>query len=891
MTATAQAGSGTTLRSDPDAIREFWRALVQPGDVHEVRIIESRKGPLRFFGTVSGYHDDEDAFVAAVEPITGQDAETVFITLNPVNPDLLSRATNRLQIKAKTTTADTDVTRRRMLLLDVDPQRPAGISATDEERDAALARRDAIRAWLSEQCGWPEPRAITMSGNGGALLYMIDLPNEDAAAQLVSRVLSGIAERFDDEAVKLDTSVANAARITKIAGTIAAKGDHSERRPWRRATAAYRGGAGAVSRDQLEGVAVPAKRDRGFTLGRATNGGERHWTVDELLRLNNLEATKKERAYGTVYALDRCLTSDDHTDGAAFLEFDNGALAYVCHHNRCQDKGWYHLRDHELITIPGSDAGARMSDSATSNGHKGYGASGSSGSATSSGSAPTWPPRQPLPALMPDVPPLPARMLPAALRPWLVDIAARARLPLEMPTIPAVAGLGAVVGRQVGIRPARFDDYLVVPNLWSAIVARSGMMKTYAVDEPLKPLGQLAAAARERYAAGLDALSAKQDRLQAELDALKDALKQAVKAGNDTGAVEAALAAKRGELRQSAVTERRYLTHDATVEKLGELLNRNPRGLLLVRDELAGWLRTLDKPGREGDREFYLEAWNGTGSYTVDRIGRGTLHIGSLTLSIVGGIQPGKLKRYITDALSDGAGADGLLQRLQLLVWPDGLGAWQQPAHWPDKTARERAYAVYQALDTLDPAAIGATVDDGPIPYLRFAPAAQEVYDTWRDDLERRLRSDELAAFPAFESHIAKYRSLMPSLALLFHLVTAVDTHMTGPVSEDATRLAAAWCEYLELHARKVYHAELAGDVAAAHMLAAKIAAGLVVDKQPVRDIYLANWRGLDTADQVYAALAFLATHSWVRVETITTGGRPSKIVRLHPDLRGEANA
>src|SRR5438067_2294124 len=76
--------------------------------------------------------------------------------------------------------------------------------------------------------------------------------------------------------------------------------------------------------------------------------------------------------------------------------------------------------------------------------------------------------------------------------------------------------------------------------------------------------------------------------------------------------------------------ERRYWTQDSTVEKLGIRLQDNPRGLLIVRDELSGWLHGLEKQGREGDRQFYLEAWNGTGSFTVDRIERGTLHIPAL---------------------------------------------------------------------------------------------------------------------------------------------------------------------------------------------------------------------------------------------------------------------
>ena len=106
----------------------------------------------------------------------------------------------------------------------------------------------------------------------------------------------------------------------------------------------------------------------------------------------------------------------------------------------------------------------------------------------------------------------------------------------------------------------------------------------------------------------------------------------------EVATLEEELAVKYRELEETKVTE---MTQDATVEKLGELLQENPRGMLVSRDELAGWLRTMDKPGREGDRDFYLEGWNGSGGYTLDRIGRGTVHIPAVTLSICGGIQPG----------------------------------------------------------------------------------------------------------------------------------------------------------------------------------------------------------------------------------------------------------
>ena len=122
---------------------------------------------------------------------------------------------------------------------------------------------------------------------------------------------------------------------------------------------------------------------------------------------------------------------------------------------------------------------------------------------------------------------------------------------------------------------------------------------------------------------------------------------------------------------QAAPQRKRYITNDPTVEKLGEILAANPRGVMLFRDELTGWLRSLDKDGREPDRSFYLEAWEGNGRFTYDRIGRGTIDITACCVSILGGIQPGLISDYIATAVRGGAGDDGLVQRFQLLVWPD----------------------------------------------------------------------------------------------------------------------------------------------------------------------------------------------------------------------------
>src|SRR5690606_1756185 len=186
------------------------------------------------------------------------------------------------------------------------------------------------------------------------------------------------------------------------------------------------------------------------------------------------------------------------------------------------------------------------------------------------------------------------------------------------------------------------------------------------------------------------------------------------------------------------------------------------------------------------------------------------------------------------------------------------------------------------------PADVGAQQEAESIPYLRFDAGGQAVWDAWRSELENRLRSDELSSTPAFESHLAKYRSLMPSLALIFHLVdAAAGRGSSGAVGEGSARLAAAWCEFLEAHARKVYAEELMLEAIAAHRLARHIQEGRIRDGDTVREIHRHEWTGLSTPELVDSGLRVLEQVHWVRSERVETGGRPSYIVRLHPDLRG----
>jgi hypothetical protein len=201
------------------------RLLACHNGVIEVRILNTRKG------TISGYFDDLELAARAIARWDG--TATIYATANPVNPALLARAHNRLVEYARVTTSDADILRRRWLLVDLDPVRPAGISATDAEVTAALSRRNELVTFVAN-LDFPDA-VLAMSGNGAHAIWPVDLPNDAETTRLVEQALQALHHRFSDPVVRVDEAVFNAARIWKVYGTVAVKGDATGDRPHRRA--------------------------------------------------------------------------------------------------------------------------------------------------------------------------------------------------------------------------------------------------------------------------------------------------------------------------------------------------------------------------------------------------------------------------------------------------------------------------------------------------------------------------------------------------------------------------------------------------------------------------------------------------------------------------------
>ncbi|WP_321504649.1 hypothetical protein [uncultured Methanoregula sp.] len=322
-------------------LRDAVARLAGPGQVVEVRALTDQY-------THSGYFSDHDALIRAVEPLdTDNSVHGIYVTLNEVNPALLSRRANRIKMrlgKKDSTTSDADILRRRWLPIDIDPLRPSGVSSTDEEHGLALAKADEVARWITG-LGFPDPVRAD-SGNGAHLLYRIDLPNDEAATTLVKACLTTLDTLFSDERVNVDTANFNAARIWKLYGTVSRKGDNTPERPHRRSRILSAPDELSVATiDQLRDLAArlpteqhaqqPAAKDKGFDLG--------HWLSDHSIGVRS----EKPYSGGTLFILDQCPFSSAHKDGAFAIQFGNGAVFAGCKHTSCGSgtQRWQELRE------------------------------------------------------------------------------------------------------------------------------------------------------------------------------------------------------------------------------------------------------------------------------------------------------------------------------------------------------------------------------------------------------------------------------------------------------------------------------------------------------------------------------------------------------------------
>jgi hypothetical protein len=452
--------------------------------------------------------------------------------------------------------------------------------------------------------------------------------------------------------------------------------------------------------------------------------------------------------------------------------------------------------------------------------------------------------------------PFPVDVLPEPVRSFVADAAKAMVCDASYIALPMLSALASAIGNTHRIMLKR--GWTEPAIVWTAIVGESGTTKSPALELALCPIRKRQAEAMKRH----------KEAMREYADAL--AMHE-----RDTNAWKRSKSNTPKPAEPEAPVADRYWTDDATTEALAMLLQQNPRGLLMVRDELAGWFN-FDRyaGGKGGDAAKWLEMYGGR-PMVVDRKTGGTLYVPSAAVSIAGGIQPETLRRALGQEHRD----SGLAARLLLACPP------RKPKRWTeaevDATAEAAVAAVFERLYALTP-----DTDDNGDERPRLATLTDDAKRAWvafyneHAAEQAELSGDLSAAWSKLEAYAARF-------ALVIHRArcAADDPTLRDPARVDAESIAAGvvLVRWFANEARRVYAIMAEGeDNREARKLVEWIERrGGVVTVRDVTHGIRAYRNDPDTAEHALSELVKAGIGRWEGDDHGPKGGRPTRRFRL----------
>ena len=302
----------------------------------EARIIKGKKNPM------VGYFKDVSVMI---EQLRKQDLRgaNIYMVLNEINDACYSKkAKDKFMLNEQSTT-DKEIIGRQWILIDLDPVRPSGVSASNDEIAKAKKKAQEIYTYLLKQ-GFSEP-VIGFSGNGYHLLYKVKLDNTPEHNERVKRFLITLDALFSDGDIKIDTSNFNPSRVCKLYGTLAQKGSNTDERPHRMSALTFVPKViNPVDPSYIDKVneTLPKKPDK---PQRYNNYNGEKFDLVAWMQKHGLHYKPSGYSGGTKYVLDHCPFDESHKgkDAALFVTSD-GAIGFKCFHDSCSDKTWRDVR-------------------------------------------------------------------------------------------------------------------------------------------------------------------------------------------------------------------------------------------------------------------------------------------------------------------------------------------------------------------------------------------------------------------------------------------------------------------------------------------------------------------------------------------------------------------
>lgn len=325
---------------DREQLYTWWRVFQENGaKLCEIRCLEGKK-------SYSGYFHSLDNIIREIEPLSERDNMQMYFVMNNIKEDCYDRQQKeRLVENAKNQTSDNDIEGRSFILLDFDPERPAGIGSTDAQLQAAHGVARKVYDYLLQQ--GLGSIIVCKSGNGVHLLVPIRMANTDENRIIVERFLKTIAMMFDTEQVHCDTKVGNSSRITKLYGTYAKKGANTTEHPWR--LSKFWKIPDKIEPNTIEYIKKISDLfpDEKPQPTRENNYGRTPFDLIDFFGRHGIEYRAVRVSGGTRYILKQCPFDSNHTDPDSMVfQHDNGALAFVCFHNSCSSYTWRDFRLH-----------------------------------------------------------------------------------------------------------------------------------------------------------------------------------------------------------------------------------------------------------------------------------------------------------------------------------------------------------------------------------------------------------------------------------------------------------------------------------------------------------------------------------------------------------------
>ena len=325
---------------DKSEIYKWWHIFKRDNELVEIRFIGNNK-------TASGYYKNIENLLRDVERMDAEGKFQIYFTLNCIEESCYGREQcEKVVWKPKNTTTDNDIKGRYWILIDLDPKRPSGTSSSNEEYEKAHYKAVDVYRYLMDM-GFYEP-VVCSSGNGWHLLLPCKIGISTDTNEVVNKFLKVLSMLFSDESIDIDVKVGNPARICKLYGTMAKKGTNIPERPHRMARIVKT--PTEIKPNNIEyfkkiAELFPEKEQP--SVNNNWKPQDSNFDLDEFITKHNIPVTKKvEVADGTRYYLEHCLFNPDHKGKDAILfKHNNGAVAYYCYHNSCQNNDWRKVRE------------------------------------------------------------------------------------------------------------------------------------------------------------------------------------------------------------------------------------------------------------------------------------------------------------------------------------------------------------------------------------------------------------------------------------------------------------------------------------------------------------------------------------------------------------------